>query len=135
MNRVAKQQIGLMFTACQLLSLTHTLILCVGVIQPHDILVVLLIVKSNIISHACISFSLYLTMDASCAVLLVFPLCVFSGAARAGDSDHRAGDGQHGHVSRATTAEWQNDQDGVTNPFIQQVEMHKHQQSIALLNQ
>lgn len=53
------------------------------------------------------------------AVFLSF--CFPSGAAGGGDSHHRAGDGQHGHVFRETATKWQNDQDRVANHFIQQV--------------
>lgn len=60
----------------------------------------------------------------SAAVFL--SLCFPSGAAGGRDSDHRAGDGQHGHISRETATKWQNDQDRVTNHFIQQVEKHNY---------
>ena len=53
------------------------------------------------------------------AVFLSF--CFPSGAAGGGDSHHRAGDGQHGHIFRETATKWQNDQDRVANHFIQQV--------------
>lgn len=49
-------------------------------------------------------------------------VCAPSGAAGGGDSDHRAGDGQHGHIFREAATEWQDDKDGVPNHFIQQVE-------------
>lgn len=44
-----------------------------------------------------------------------------SGAAGGGDSHHRAGNGQHGHVSGKTATERQNDQNRVPYHFIQQV--------------
>lgn len=61
-------------------------------------------------------------MTLICVTLLLLLLGGPAGASGGGDSYHRAGDGQHGHVLREAATERQDDQDRVPDHRVQPVE-------------